>query len=199
MVLLLLWASYFFYLTKKQLSIGAGDVWQSVWNSVVKYGIKKIDNESSSNLSWFPNVLLFTVDSNFKNKLIDFSKSLAKKSGMISHFELIEKPDANVLFPKTIQNADNSQLEKDGVFARKQICKNHFQAIETIAATYGFTGIVPNTILMGWNSNTSNPEKFTSLTKQLVNLNYNVLFLDYDENKTFGKYSTIDIWWREKK
>ncbi len=188
----------FFYLTKKQLSIGSGDVWQSVWNSVVKYGIKKIDHDKTSNLNWFPNVLLFTVDTNFKDKLISFSKSLAKKSGMISHFELIEKPDANVLFPKTIQNVQNSTLEEEGIFARKQICKNHFQGIETIAATYGFTGIVPNTILMGWNSNTSEPKKFTSLTKQLVNLNYNVLFLDYDDNKGFGDYSTIDIWWREK-
>ena len=70
-----------------------------------------------------------------------------------------------------------------------------FKGIESIATTYGFSGIDPNTVLMGWAKNTKDPIWFSEMTQKLKDLDYNILYLDYDEKRGFGNFSSIDLWW----
>jgi len=35
------------------------------------------------------------------------------------------------------------------------------------------------------------------MTQKLIHLDYNLLYLDYDERTHFGNHQTIDLWWRE--
>ena len=39
----------FIWLTRKELVLGSGDVWQSVWSSIVKLGLKNLDKKSNCN------------------------------------------------------------------------------------------------------------------------------------------------------
>ncbi len=48
---------------------------------------------------------------------------------------------------------------------------------------------------MGWARNTKDPIWFANMNQKLNELDYNVLYLDYDREKGFGSYSKIDIWW----
>ena len=75
-------------------------------------------------------------------------------------------------------------------------CNDIFKGIETITSVYGFSGVEPNTVLMGWGRNSDNPRRFVSMINRLINLNMNVVLLDYDKERGFGSYSTIDLWWR---
>ena len=72
-------------------------------------------------------------------------------------------------------------------------CQNIFKGIESIATTYGFSGVDPNTILMGWAKNTKDPIWFGQMTQKLKELDYNILYLDYDVKKGFGNYEKIDF------
>ena len=38
---------------------------------------------------------------------------------------------------------------------------------------------------------------FGEMTNKLKDLDYNILFLDYDQDRGFGKYAEINIWWTE--
>jgi hypothetical protein len=49
---------------------------------------------------------------------------------------------------------------------------------------------------MGWAKHTKEPMKFAHLLKRLTELDYNSLFLNYDDEKGFGDKKRIDIWWR---
>ena len=194
-VALIVIGGIFVFLTRKQLTLGSGDVWQSVWSSVVKAGLKRMDQKEMHKRSWEPNILLFSGETDDRPHLIEFSKVLAGRLGMISNFDLIETPDSKVLFPKHLQSVRDNEVLEQGIFARRQECSNIFKGVEMIASTYGFSGIDPNTVLMGWGRNTTDPVLFSEMTTRLSELDYNVLYLDYDQKRGFGNYAKIDLWW----
>ncbi len=185
----------FFYYSKKHLDSGSGDVWNSVWFSLVKTGLKNLQKKSTHKRNWEPNVLLFSGESSRRKELIDFSKSIAGKNGMISNFDLIENKSAKVLFPKHQQTKVEMDENDGSIFYRQQECQNIYRGIENIANSYGFSGIDPNTVMMGWARNSSQPEEFAQMTDYLTQMDMNVLFLDYDERYGFGEKKTLDIWW----
>lgn len=187
----------FLWLTRKQLELGSGDVWQSVWSSIVKLGLKNLNKKSTHDRNWEPNILLFSGGNKSRPHLLEFSKSIAGRNGMISNFDLVENKSAEVLFPKHKQSQIQDDLNDDSIFNRKQECKDIYSGIEAIAGTYGFSGVEPNTVLMGWAKNSKEPARFTKLTNTLHQLDYNVLFLDYDAGKGFGDKQRIDIWWKD--
>ena len=185
----------FFWLTRKELVLGTGDVWLSVWSNVVKIGLKNLYKKSAHKRNWQPNILLFSGATKDRPHLIELSKSIAGRNGMVSNFDLIEEKSAEILFPKHHQNIPDDQSIDDSIFHRRIYCQNIFKGIEVIANTYGFSGIDPNTVLMGWARNTQDPLWFAQMTQKLTLLDYNILYLDYDKKRGFGSYNKIDIWW----
>ncbi|MCK4664003.1 MAG: hypothetical protein KAT68_14135, partial [Bacteroidales bacterium] len=117
--------------------------------------------------------------------------------GFISNFDLIENKSAKILFPKHRQILSDEDSEThQGFFTRRQECNDIYQGIEIIASTYGFPGIEPNTILMGWAKQSKEPTRFVNMIKYLIDLDLNILMLNYDKERGFGDCKLIDIWWR---
>lgn len=187
----------FLWLTRKRLELGSGDVWQSVWSSIVKFGLKNLNKGDVHKRNWEPNILLFSGGTHARPHLLEFSTSIAGRNGMISNFDLIEDKSAKILFPKQQQSILSEDLNDNSIFFRRKTCNDIYEGIETIAGTYGFSGVEPNTVLMGWARNTEHPAKFSNMINVLHQLDYNILFLDYDKKRGFGKKQKIDIWWRD--
>jgi len=186
----------YFILKQKQLSLDFGDVWQSVWNSVVRRGLHSLSVRTIEERNWQPNIILFSGGTKYRSYLIEFGKSLVGKFGLLSNFDLIEEPSAKVLFPKHKQQQSVKDEDTQGIFTRRQTCKDIYDGIETIARTYGFSGIEPNTVILGWARQTKNPRRFHQLLHILDELDYNILLIDYDKRYGYGKYQQIDIWWQ---
>ena len=187
----------FIWLTRKQLVLGSGDVWQSVWSSIVKLGLKNLDKKSTHKRNWNPNILLFSGGTETRKHLIDFSKNVAGTKGMISNFDLLENKTAKLLLPKHKHSVKDDELYSQGIFARRQECKDVYDGIEVISSTYGFSGVEPNTVLTSWEQSSDEPTRFAQLTNKLCELDYNVLYLDYDKQRGFGAKKSIDIWWND--
>ena len=184
------------WLQRKQIALGTGDIWQSVWSTVVKKGLKRMEAVEDHKRNWKPNIMLFSGSSEQRPYLLEFSKVLAGQSGMVTNFDLVENKGSKVLFTKNKQNVTDELLQKYNIFGRRIEVNNVFKGIETIATTFGFSGIDPNTVLMGWAKNTEDPIWFTHMTQKLIDLDYNVLYLDYDKRWGFRKKQQIDLWWR---
>ena len=73
MAYILLFGLYF-YLKRKEMSLSSGDIWGSVWSSVVKTGLKKMDGMEEHQNYWRPNILLFSGGTNKRPHLIEFSR-----------------------------------------------------------------------------------------------------------------------------
>ncbi len=126
-------------------------------------------------------------------------KVLVGKLGLVSNFGLIEKKSSNLLFRKaehTVKQEGEEQEDEEGVFIRRHECRDIYEGMEVIASIYGFSSIEPNTILMGWASNTKEPLKFAHLIKTFNELDYNSLFFHYNEEEGFRDRKRIDIRWR---
>ncbi|MCH2234304.1 MAG: hypothetical protein MK078_08635 [Crocinitomicaceae bacterium] len=186
----------YFYLSRKQISLGTGDIWQSVWSTIVKKGLKRMEEGTDHKRNWKPNMLLFSGLTEYRSQMIEFSKAISGQYGIVTNFDLDENPEATVLFPKNKQSVDDDELEKYGIFGRKLEVQNAFKGIESIACTFGFSGVEPNTVLMAWPGETKDVKWFTSMTQKLMDLDYNILYLDYDKRWGFRKKQSIDLWWR---
>ncbi len=187
----------YFIIRKKQLHLAMGDVWQSVGASILRKTLTKLDQAKVVERNWRANILLFSGGKNNRPHLIEFAKYLVGQHGMISNFDLILNSSSKVLFPKHKQAIPEDEMSGDeGVFSRRQECNNIYDGIKSIAATYGFSGVEPNTVLLGWARRTDDPVGFARLLKYLSDLDLNIVMLDYDESKGFGDFKQIDIWWR---
>ena len=75
--------------------------------------------------------------------------------------------------------------------------ENIYSGITNIATVFGFSGVEPNTIMMGWPKGLENSGEYAKMTETLLHLDYNLLYLDFDRKTKFGNYRTVDLWWRE--
>ncbi len=194
-VSLIVIAAIYFYLKHKELKTETGDVWHSVWSSITRRALTVMSNKDIEERNWKPNIILFSGGTNQRPHLLEIGKAIVGRHGILSNFDLIENKESELLFTKTEQRIKDEE-KIPGVFTRRQTCRDIYEGIEMIARTYGFSGVEPNTIMMGWSRQSKNPEKFVKLINTLNKLDYNILMLDYDKRFGFGKKQQIDIWWR---
>ncbi|MBF0288564.1 MAG: amino acid permease [SAR324 cluster bacterium] len=185
-----------FYLKSRELKLKSGDVWESVWLSVIRKGLFQLSQSKPQQRNWKPNILLFSGGTVIRPHLIEFSKWSVGQQGIVSNFDLIENTSAKMLFPKAQQSIISEDDQFEGVFIRRQECQDIYEGINTIVRTYGFSGIEPNTVLMGWRKNTKHTDRFFQLLENLKELDFNMLLLNYHDERGFGNHKTIDIWWR---
>ena len=57
---LIIMAAIFLIIKRKELRVDYGDVWQSVWSSVVRSALHKIDKNKIEDRNWQPNIILFS-------------------------------------------------------------------------------------------------------------------------------------------
>ena len=186
----------YFYLERRQLKLEGGDVWRSVWISLIRKGLSVLISKPENDQNWQPNIILFTGGAKRRPHLLEFAKSLVGHYGFLTNFDLIVNEQSEVLFPKYQQTDIDQSSQETGIFFRSLTVKDVYQGIEMIVRTYGFSGIEPNTVILGWPRNTKKPQNFVHLLQIIHSLDYNLILIDYDSRYGFGRYKQIDIWWR---
>ncbi len=186
----------YYFLKRRQQKTDSGDVWQSVYSSLVRSALHRMRKRPLEQRNWQPNIILFSGGTEKRPHLIEFGRSLVGRHGVLSNFDLKEDKEARM--PVTRTGGDStSEEEMPGMFTQRKTVRNLYDGIESIAGVYGFSGFEPNTVMMGWARETQQPERFAEMLKTLYELDLNVLLLDYDKRTGFGKYNSIDIWWKD--
>ncbi len=190
-------STLYIWLQRKEVHLKSNDVWQSVWENVVNKGLKKIDAKIEEKSNWNPNIILFSGRSDHQYFLLELSKTVSGRTGIVTNFKLIlDKNDPRPL-KKTEQIVRNETFRDLGIFGRQIKVDNIYNGIINIATTFGFSGVEPNTIMMGWPKGLENSVEYAKMTEVLLHLDYNLLYLDFDQKAKFGNYQTVDLWWRE--
>ena len=187
----------FFWLQRKEVKLQSNDVWRSVWENVVNTGLKKIDSEVDENSNWNPNIILFSGASDHQQFLLDLSKTVSGRTGIVTNFKLILDKNNDKPLRKTDQIVRDKSFKDLGIFARQIKVDSIYKGITNIASSFGFSGVEPNTIMMGWPKGLENSVEYSKMTETLLLLDYNLLYLDFDRKTKFGNYQTVDLWWRE--
>jgi len=190
-------AGLYFWLQRKEVKLHTNDVWRSVWENVVSKGLKKIDADAVENTNWNPNIILFSGESEHQSYLLQLGKTVSGRTGIVTNFKIILDKESDKPLKRTEQVVRNELFADLGIFARQIKVKNIYEGISNIAMTYGFNGVEPNTIMMGWPKGLENSIEYSKMTQTLLHLDYNLLYLDFDRKQKFGNYETVDFWWRE--
>lgn len=187
----------YFGLQRKEVKLQSNDVWRSVWENIVNKGLKKIDAQIDEHSNWNPNIILFSGQSDHQYYLLELCKTVSGRTGMVTNFKLIVDKNNDKPLKRTEQVVVNDDFKELGIFGRQLKVTNIYDGITNIASTFGFSGVEPNTIMMGWPKGLENSEEYSKMTQTLLHLDYNLLYLDFDLKTKFGNYDTVDLWWRE--
>lgn len=187
----------YFALQRKEVKLQSNDVWRSVWENVVNKGLKKIDAVEDTNLNWNPNIILFSGESDHQKYLLELSKTVSGRTGIVTNFKLIVDKEDHRPLKRTEQIVRSELFQELGIFARQIKVSNIYQGVTNIATTFGFSGVEPNTIMMGWPKGLEHSVEYSEMTQTLLHLDYNLLYLDFDRKAKLGNYKTVDLWWRE--
>lgn len=190
---ILILAVLFLFLKQRQLSLEGGDAWSSVWASLVKSGIKRLSKSQLQNRNWRPNIIMFSGTEEERPQMITLGKSFAGTLGMITGFKLeVISSEEAVREHRRIKRVVN---HKEITF-NKHVCLDIYSGMDEIARVYGFTGIEPNTVLMGWSKKKERRDQFEKLVRIFEKNSLSSVFLNYDSKRGYGNYKTIDIWWK---
>ncbi len=183
----------FLFLKQRQLSLEGGDAWSSVWASLVKSGIKRLSKSQLQNRNWRPNIMMFSGSEDERPQIISLGNSLAGTLGMITGFELevISNEDAIKEHRRIKRVVNHRELTFN-----KHACLDIYSGMDEIVRVYGFTGIEPNMVLMGWSKKKERRGQFEKLVRILEKNDLSSVFLNYDTKRAYGNFKTIDIWWK---
>ncbi|MCG2461060.1 amino acid permease [Flavobacteriaceae bacterium F89] len=187
----------YFLLQRKEIKIQSNDVWLSVWENIVNKGLKRINSDDNSKSNWNPNIILFSGQSDHQSYLLELSKAVSGRTGIVTNFKLVIDKNSTKPFKRTEQVIRDENFKELGIFARQIKVDNIYTGITTIATSFGFSGVEPNTVMMGWPKGLENSTEYADMTETLLYLDYNLLYLDFDKKAKFGNYSRVDLWWRE--
>ena len=181
----------YLYLKRKELALESGDTWSGIWASLVKSGLEHLSTETLHHRNWRPNVIMFTGSEQERPHLVEMGQAIAGRLGILSSFELTPSPEAMLT-----KGTKAKESERGTYFAHQYRTPDVYEGMDQIARIYGFSGIRPNTILMGWSKTEKNRERFAQLIDSFRESDYNTVFLNYDSERGYGNHRTIDIWWR---
>ncbi|MDP6943823.1 MAG: hypothetical protein QF464_06695, partial [Myxococcota bacterium] len=184
-----LMAGIFLYLERRELSLESGDTWEGVWSLVVRSGLQRLHRGTTHPRNWSPNVLLFDhPEAPDAEPLRRLGQVLVSRRGVLTEFELTQAKKGRI--------RESRQQEPDpdtaGIFHRRVDCEDPYTTIAAVCRYHGFSGVEPNTVLMGWSERSTRPEAFRELLVTLEQQDLNLLLMAGTEADTRNR---IDIWW----
>ena len=181
----------YLYLKRRELALESGDTWSGIWASLVKSGLEHLSTEQLHRRNWRPNVIMFSGTEQERPHLVEMGQAIAGRLGILSSFELGQSQDTVLT-----KGTKTKESESGTYFSHQYQTPDIYEGMEQIARLYGFSGVRPNTILMGWSKTDKNRERFAQLVDRFRAADYNTVFLNYDAETGYGNHRTIDVWWR---
>ena len=182
----------FLFLKRRQLVLETGDAWGSVWSTLVRTGLQRLNKSSLHTRNWRPNIILFCGQDKARPHLVELASAFSGRLGMYSAFEMVESKEKRLIKDKRYYSSPG---KNDELLILQHTCRDIYSGMDEISRVYGFSGIEPNTVLMGWSMNTKNKQMFLSLIRNFEESDFNSIFLNFNVQKKYGRKKTIDVWW----
>ncbi|WP_457567474.1 amino acid permease [Desulfurobacterium sp.] len=187
------------FLRRKQYKQAWGDIKTGILISIAKFALLKVNEKEQDPKEWRPNVLVFSGKPEERPYLVDFARFLSFNDGLISL--------VNILFHSKDENAETKRQEetkrlsefikkhKLDFFPKVIVTENGNDIFPIVAQSYGFGIVESNTALFGWGKNFQNQLRLIKSIKELTNLKKDVLILNFNATRGWGRKRNIDIWW----
>lgn len=190
----------FFLLEHRSLQRTWGDIRSGFWYAVTRYGLLNLQKKPMRAKNWRPNIVVFTGQPHNREHLVEVSEWLSMGRGVVTFFQLIVGEVEEVSTSELKEAAEYHiqkyiRERKMTAFAESEVVPDFYHGALGVVQAHGIGGFIPNTILLGWSDKSENFASQMKLLRGIVHLRKSVVFLHYDEERGYGDYRTIDIWW----
>jgi amino acid transporter len=181
---------------RRQLQLETGDAWEGVWSALIRTALDRLLRGRRHTRNWRPNVLLFSGGATARPALARLGGWLVHRRGLLTDFTLEHDPSLGegfrLLPPERLEGEDGGR----GRFSRRVRCGELHTAMQALVRVYGFAGVEPNTVLLGWGGRSGQPEAYLGLLRAVRSLDRNLLLLRADPRSGFGRHRRLDVWVR---
>ncbi|MBW2736691.1 MAG: amino acid permease, partial [Deltaproteobacteria bacterium] len=196
---MVLFAGVFFVLKRRELSLESGDAWGGVWFSMVRANLERLREHPLQAADYRPNVMAFGwQDSPIHPQLVKFGANLVSRLGMLTDvvFEGREGGAARRRAPSAPDEEDDLPVAA-GVFHYPVSTADPFAVMDSMVRHYGFAGLEPNTILLGWDDYRNSAGQLVALLATVREQSQNAILWAPKHDKTLPSPAErrVDVWW----
>lgn len=191
----------FLILQRRTLTRTWGDVRNGIWFTLARRALLNLEGMSYHVRNWRPNILVFTGQPHNRAHLVKMAEWLSMGKGIVSFVQLIPG-DMRQLAGRGLRDAARRQIRQFiqenhmSAFASAEIVPDFYTGAAIVAQAYGVGGMEPNTVLLGWSRFADGQQKQMRLLDDMVRLRKSILFLHMDDERSYGRRRSIDVWWR---
>ena len=184
----------FFGIKRRQLALESGDAWEGVWSSLIRTAVDRLLRGRGHSRNWRPNLLLFSEGAASEPALAELGGWLARRRGLLTDFRL--ETDLSLGAGFRVQPAERASEER-GLIVRAVRCGDPQAAALALVQGYGFAGVEPNTVLLGWpEAGALRAEGALGLVRAVRELDRNLLLLRAPAESPFGERRRLEVWVR---
>lgn len=194
----------YFYLKRRAYSQRWGDIRSGLWFSMVRFGLRQLENTSWHIRNWRPNVLAFTGTAgtpHSREQLMELASWLSSGGGIVTLYHLLVGNLADLAkrgLCKTSSESLKKYIREKRIeaFAGCSLVGDLRNGIITALQVHGIGGLEPNTALIGFSQKPEVQKEQFDIMRDAVAIGKSVLFLHYNEERGYGRKKRIDVWWR---
>jgi len=189
-------AGVYLWLERRNLKTTWGDVRQGLWMELVRAGLLRLKTVTDPK-NWRPHLLVLTGAPSKRWHLIHFARELSQNKGLMTISTILssDKVTQNRRYAME-ENIRDFLVQKDvRSLVRVTSAKDPFSGSKMLVDTYGLGALVPNTILLGDTRQPSHLIDYCDMIRHFFESKRNVIILKDDEERGFGKFKQIDVWW----
>lgn len=194
----------YIYLKRRSIHQNWGDIRSGLWFSFARFGLIRLEASPQHARNWRPNIIAFTGAagiSHSREQLLELASWLSGGQGVVTLYHLLVR-DIDALAGRGLREASRNSLRKyldeKGIiaFTECSIVSDFYQGVLSTIQSHGFTGIEPNTALLGLSKKPDIQKEQFHLMRKLVALGKSTLLLHYNSEREYGRKRLVDVWWR---
>ena len=184
------------WLQRRGLKTTWGDVRSGIWMMLVRTGLFQVGHQRDAK-NWRPHILVLSGAPSRRWPLIELANSFTQNRGLITVASVLPSGSRDVAQQENLEETLSDYLNERGVQAlvRTLTAPDPFEGAQRLVEIYGLGSLVPNTVLLGDSEDASNRDRYCQLLDNLHQAQRNVLILRDSQDRSFGAYRRIDIWW----
>ncbi|MCA9672059.1 MAG: amino acid permease [Myxococcales bacterium] len=186
---------------RRVLGTTYGDARHGIWAALVRSALHRLRRAEFHALNWRPNLIILGGDHDKRHYLLTLGSAIVQDRGIVTYFQLL---------PGDVEAIGGSRRERfrllddrvheqfPNVFCRVDVVTDKYGGAVTIAQSYGVGSFEANTVMLGWprkDGEESHRMAYVEMLRDLAALDKSLLIVRYDQERKFGTYQEIHIWW----
>lgn len=183
------------WLYRRNLATSWNDVRQGLWMALATMSLKRLRNDADPK-NWRPNLLVLSGAPKQRWHLIDLANGISQYS-LVSIAAVVKSKELSKQHQASLQRSMQDYLDKHKVSAFLKIiyAESFYRGAKRLIDAYGLGPLTPNTILLGNTKEEEKIEGYVGMLEHFYERKRNILILNHDSEKDFGKKKRIDVWW----